>query len=559
MYKGFVRVGTATPEIRTADVAHNRDAVLRCMRAAEEKAFDVTVFPELVLTGAACGDLFLQESLLRASKEALLTLQEATRDMEGVFFVGLPVRACGAIYNGLACINRGKLRGITTKNAVDGKVFSVLKEQSLFLGVPLGPGLLYESASETPVILTAEIGEDAFAPLAPSLFAAQKGAVLVLNAAAHQAMAGRHLLPRYAAHAERLHAGYVVANGNPGDSTTDASYERKSLFVENGDVLDFSEDALAMADIHVERLLAARDRDRSFVSESAEACQRIEIDLPEKKRPLERSFDKFPFAQCDADLERVFAIQVAGLEKRMKHVHAKTAVIGISGGLDSTLALLVLCRTFDNLHLDRKGICAVTMPCFGTSDRTYQNACRMAEKLQVSLREVSIKDAVQAHFADIGHDAKDRNVTFENAQARERTQVLMDIANDIGGFVVGTGDMSELALGWATYNGDQMSMYGVNAGVPKTVVRRVTAYLAETEADADLRQVLLDVVDTPVSPELLPPKEGKIHQKTEDLVGPYSLHDFFLYHFVGEGLRPGTVYRMAVKADRKSTRLNSSH
>jgi NAD+ synthase (glutamine-hydrolysing) len=466
-----------------------------------------------------------------------------------------------------AALNRGRILGLTTKTFLPnyGEFYEMRQfcpgpkrtREILFEGekVPFGPKLLFTAASMESLIVSAEICEDVWSPVPPSIEAAREGATLIVNCSASDETIGKDLYRRSLIEGQsaRLICGYIYANAGEGESTTDLVFGGHNLIAENGTVLKASRrfvNGAIYSEIDLDRLLSERRKNTTFKAMEDPVLWRIPFEVRIEETKLTREISSRPFVPEHAKdravrCEEILMIQAMGLKKRLAHAHAKNAVVGISGGLDSTLALLVSAKAFDMLGLDRKGITAVTMPCFGTTDRTYRNACKMSVKLGASLREIPIAESVKRHFEDIGHDMEDHSVTYENAQARERTQVLMDVANQNGGLVIGTGDMSELALGWATYNGDHMSMYGVNGSVPKTLVRHLVHYYADTCGDEELKAVLYDVLDTPVSPELLPPKDGEIAQKTEDLVGPYELHDFFLYYLLRFGYEPGKIYRLA--------------
>ena len=424
--------------------------------------------------------------------------------------------------------------------------------------LPFGPQLLFEEKSIDGLIVSAEICEDVWSAVPPSIGAAREGAVIIVNCSASDETVGKAAYRKALIEGQsaRLLCGYIYANAGEGESTTDLVFGGHNIIAENGAALAEGkrfENGMICSEIDIKRLWSERRRNTTFQMSDERRLLRIPFHIGMGETCLTRTFPSRPFVPCD-DKERakrceeILTIQAMGLKKRLAHAHAGSAVVGISGGLDSTLALLVTAKAFDALGMDRKHIAAVTMPCFGTTDRTYQNACKMSKRLGADLREVPIAESVRQHFKDIGHDMEDHSVTYENAQARERTQVIMDIANKENGMVIGTGDMSELALGWATYNGDHMPMYGVNASVPKTLVRHLVRYYADTCEDETLKEVLYDVLDTPVSPELLPPEDGEIAQKTEDLVGPYELHDFFLYYFLRFGYEPAKIYRIAKSA-----------
>ena len=567
MRDGFIRVAAATPDIRVADVAYNTEQICALIdETAEEKA-KVVVFPELCVTGYTCGDLFTQDVLLRDARAALLKIAKHTRGKDALFFVGVPLFIDGELYNTAAALNGGRILGLTTKTFLPnyGEFYEMRQfcpgpekaREILFEGerIPFGPQILFAAASMESLVVSAEICEDVWSPVPPSIEAAREGATLIVNCSASDETIGKDSYRRSLIEGQsaRLICGYIYANAGEGESTTDLVFGGHNLIAENGTILKESRrfvNGVIYSEIDLKRLLSERRKNTTFKAAKAPVLCRVPFDIQTEKTKLTRDISSRPFVPGEAKeravrCEEILAIQAMGLKKRLSHAHAKNAVVGISGGLDSTLALLVSAKAFDLLGLDRKGITAVTMPCFGTTDRTYQNACKMSVKLGASLREIPIAESVKRHFEDIGHDMEDHSVTFENAQARERTQVLMDVANQNGGLVIGTGDMSELALGWATYNGDHMSMYGVNASVPKTLVRHLVHYYADTCGDEELKSVLYDVLDTPVSPELLPPKDGEIAQKTEDLVGPYELHDFFLYYLLRFGYEPAKIYRLA--------------
>ncbi len=567
MRDGLIKVAAATPDIRVADVAYNTEKICDLIDETAEEGAKVAAFPELCVTGYTCGDLFTQDILLKDARAALLKIAEHTREKDALFFVGVPLFIDGELYNVAAALNRGRILGLTTKTFLPnyGEFYEMRQfcpgpkrtREILFEGekVPFGPKLLFTAASMESLIVSAEICEDVWSPVPPSIEAAREGATLIVNCSASDETIGKDLYRRSLIEGQsaRLICGYIYANAGEGESTTDLVFGGHNLIAENGTVLKASRrfvNGAIYSEIDLDRLLSERRKNTTFKAMEDPVLWRIPFEVRIEETKLTREISSRPFVPEHAKdravrCEEILMIQAMGLKKRLAHAHAKNAVVGISGGLDSTLALLVSAKAFDMLGLDRKGITAVTMPCFGTTDRTYRNACKMSVKLGASLREIPIAESVKRHFEDIGHDMEDHSVTYENAQARERTQVLMDVANQNGGLVIGTGDMSELALGWATYNGDHMSMYGVNGSVPKTLVRHLVHYYADTCGDEELKAVLYDVLDTPVSPELLPPKDGEIAQKTEDLVGPYELHDFFLYYLLRFGYEPDKIYRLA--------------
>lgn len=567
MRHGFIKVAAATPDIRVADVDYNKGQIIKQMDEAAEAGAKIIVFPELCITGYTCSDLFLQDILLNSAKKALVEIAEHTKNLDALVFVGVPIAVGGELYNVAAALNHGNILGFTTKSFLPnyGEFYEMRQfrpgpkkaEKILFGGkeIPFGPQLLFVENQMANLIVSAEICEDVWSPVPPSIEAAREGATVIVNCSASDETIGKasYRESLISGQSARLISGYIYANAGEGESTTDLVFGGHNLIAENGTILAEAKrfsNGIIYTEFDVQKIANERRKNTTFTETQEHVLPRISFGLEQTETILTRTFPSRPFVPRDDQerakrCEEILTIQAMGLKKRLAHTHAKSAVVGISGGLDSTLALLVTAKAFDALGLERSGITAVTMPCFGTTDRTYQNACKMSLKVGATLREVRIGDAVMQHFKDIGHDPQDHSVTYENSQARERTQVLMDIANQTGGLVIGTGDMSELALGWATYNGDHMSMYGVNASVPKTLVRHLVHYFADTCEDSSLKEVLYDVLDTPVSPELLPPKDGEIAQKTENLVGPYELHDFFLYYFLRMGYEPGKIYRIA--------------
>ena len=567
MRHGFIKVAAATPDIRVADVDYNKEQIIKQMDEAAKAGAKIIVFPELCITGYTCSDLFLQDILLNGAKKALAEIAKQTKELDALVFVGVPLAVGGELYNVAAALNHGNILGFTTKSFLPnyGEFYEMRQfrpgpkkaEMILFDGkeIPFGPQLLFVEKQMANLIVSAEICEDVWSPVPPSIEAAREGATVIVNCSASDETIGKasYREALISGQSARLISGYIYANAGEGESTTDLVFGGHNLIAENGTILAEAKrfsNGIIYTEFDVQKIANERRKNTTFTETQEHVLPRIPFGLEQTETILTRTFPSRPFVPRDDQerakrCEEILTIQAMGLKKRLAHTHAKSAVVGISGGLDSTLALLVTAKAFDALGLERSGITAVTMPCFGTTDRTYQNACKMSLKVGATLREVRIGDAVMQHFKDIGHDPQDHSVTYENSQARERTQVLMDIANQTGGLVIGTGDMSELALGWATYNGDHMSMYGVNASVPKTLVRHLVHYYADTCEDPSLKEVLYDVLDTPVSPELLPPKDGEIAQKTEDLVGPYELHDFFLYYFLRMGYEPGKIYRIA--------------
>lgn len=570
MRQGFIRTAASTPKIRVADPAYNADQIYERMQEGSRNQADIMVFPELCLTAYTCGDLFLQESLLRSAKEELDRLVTRSEGMEMLTAVGLPWQQNGKLYNVAAVFTDGKLLGLVPKTNLPN--YSEFYEVRHFTPgsplitmvpwrdglVPMGTNLLFQCGSVPGLCVAAEICEDVWAPCPPSIAHTMAGATVILNCSASDETVGKDTYREslITGQSARLVCGYVYANAGEGESTQDLVFGGHNLIAEDGTCLAASkrfQNETIYADMDLDRIISDRRRMNTHPAASSHGYYTVNFTLPDRDFELRRLIDNSPFVPKNETerkkrCEEILSIQAMGLKKRLEHTNTTRAVLGISGGLDSTLALLVTARAFDLLGLPREQILAVTMPCFGTTDRTYQNACTMTRKLGAALKEVDIKTSVTQHFADIGQELSNHDVTYENGQARERTQVLMDIANQIGGLVVGTGDMSELALGWATYNGDHMSMYGVNASVPKTLVRHLVRYYADTCGEAKLSAVLLDVLDTPVSPELLPPEDGVIAQKTEDLVGPYELHDFYLYYVLRFGYEPSKIFWMAEKA-----------
>lgn len=570
MRQGFIKVGVSTPEVYVADCQANAEAVWKRIQEMQKSGVKIMVFPELCLTGYTCSDLFLQDRLLNEAAVQLENLREQTADTDALIFVGLPLEVKGKLYNAAAVLNRGKLLGFVPKKHIpnynefyERRHFTPGDESVIWIDwngrkVPFGMNLLFACRQVRHLVVAAEICEDLWVPCPPGISHTAAGAMVMVNLSASDEMVGKDSYRRslVCQNSASLVCAYLYASAGIDESTTDLVFGGQNIIAENGTVLAesrrFSNDT-AVSEIDVDRLAAERRRLSTYPKAGADAASRYEtvfFDLEVEETGLTRRVDPHPFVPSDAQTRdqrcnEILNIQALGLRKRLKHTKCRHAVVGISGGLDSTLALLVTTRAFDMLGLPRKNILSVTMPGFGTTDRTYENACRLTEKLGATLREVSIKDAVTVHFRDIGQDSGTHDVTYENAQARERTQILMDLANQCGGLVIGTGDLSELALGWATYNGDHMSMYAVNVSVPKTLVRHLVRYYADTCGEEELRNTLLDVLDTPVSPELLPPSEGQIAQKTEELVGPYELHDFFLYYMLRAGFEPAKIYRLA--------------
>ena len=570
MKYGFINVAAAVPAIKVADIDYNVMQIESLMAQAEGKGVEILVTPELCITGYSCQDLFREQLLLDKSEEGILQLLDFTRKLDTILIVGAPVLVNSLLYNCAVVIQRGQILGVVPKTYLPN--YGEFYEKRWFASAQdLNPTDIYLAGSPVhvssePMLFTTgdgvkfgvEICEDVWAPIPPSNNLALAGADIVFNLSASDELIGKHdyLRGLLAQQSARTISGYVYASCGFGESTQDVVYGGNAMILENGRILAEGErfsfqPQIQIGQIDIEQLRTERRQNTTFINaqRGAHALHVPAKAVTPKEFVLIRDIDAHPFIPKSGDMqtrcEEILNIQVAGLAKRLYHINAQTAVIGISGGLDSTLALLVTVKAFDKLGLDRKGIIGVTMPGFGTTDRTYNNAIKLMQTLGVTIREISIAKAVTQHFEDIGHDMKQHDITYENSQARERTQILMDVANQVNGIVVGTGDLSELALGWATYNGDHMSMYGVNAGVPKTLIRYLVSYVAGEMAT----DTLLDIVDTPISPELIPADEqGRIKQKTEDLVGPYELHDFFIYYFLRYGFGPAKIYIMAQKA-----------
>ena len=568
MKNGFVKVATITPKCKVADTTYNGEQIRSWMKEAAKAGAMVTVFPELCITGYSCSDLFLQRLLLKEAWIELQSIAEASGDLPGIFFVGLPYEIGGKLYNMAAAISRGEILGMVPKTYIpnynefyEARQFTSGRNlcTQVYLGeqeIPVSTDLLFSCQEIEELKIGAEICEDLWTPNPPSISHAMAGATVMVNLSASDEITGKNAYRRelVAGQSARLLCGYLYCSAGDGESTQDVVYSGHNLICENGHLLKESESfsvGMLLSELDVERIMSERRRMSTF--ETFEDHTEIYFSLGEAvdtETTLTRFVDPAPFVpgkKEDRDLRcnEILQIQAMGLKKRLEHTGCNCAVVGISGGLDSTLALLVTARAFDLLGKDRSGITAVTMPGFGTTDRTYDNAVNMIRCIGAEFVEVDIKNAVRVHFSDIGQDESVHDVTYENGQARERTQILMDLANKKGGMVIGTGDMSELALGWATYNGDHMSMYGVNASVPKTLVRHLVGYYADTCGKKELSDILYDVLDTPVSPELLPPENGQISQKTEDIVGPYELHDFYLYYVLRFGFEPEKILRLA--------------
>lgn len=573
MKYGFVKVAAATPHIRVGDVRFNTNEIIQKIRKADELGAELLVFPELCVCGYTCGDLFGQDVLLQGALSALKEISLATKGLQMLIFVGVPLRANGVLYNCAAAVNDGQVIAFVPKSNLpnyaefyEKRNFQPYRGETLSIAfdgreVPFGNRILFRSVSDEDFTVAAEICEDLWVPNPPSVSHALAGANIIVNLSASDETTGkadyRRLLIR--SQSAKTVSAYVYADAGDGESTTDMVFSGHNIISENGEILAESklfENSITFSEVDVRKLSFERRRINTFYDpHELFGYKIIPFRAAAKSEKLTRTISKWPFVPGnEADREKraelILSMQSAGLRSRIAHTKAGSAVIGISGGLDSSLALLVAVRTFDSLQMDRRNIIAVTMPCFGTTDKTFNNSLRLMRSLGVTSRTVEIAESVRLHFKDIGHDEQVKNAAYENAQARMRTMVLMDIANDEGGLVVGTGDLSELALGWATYNGDHMSMYGVNASVPKTLVK----YLIQSEAariGGETGEVLRDILNTEISPELLPPEKGKISQKTEEIVGPYELHDFFLYYAIRWGFPPRKIYYLAKAAFKR--------
>ena len=569
MRDGFITVACGTPKLRLADCDYNAEQTFTLMRKAEKAGAKVLVLPELGLTGYTCGDLFYQDALLRGAEQALATVLEATRNLEVVTAVGLPLRVNNKLYNCAAIIQKGTVLGVVPKTHLpnysefyEKRQFAAAPEENgtvtLFgKSVPFGNKLVFRCSTMPDLALGFEICEDMWAPCSPAVDLTAAGATVVGNLSASNDIIGKDSYRRQLVtmQSAKLVCGYVYTSCGEGESSSDVVFGAHQMIAENGTLLAERrfDGGLLVSEVDLQKLCYERRRTQMF--DQAPAVWEVPCALTVSPTKLTRYVAPQPFVpegkeDRDARCREILLIASLGLKQRLEHTGAKTAVVGLSGGLDSTLAVLITGLAMKMLDRPMTDIVAVTMPCFGTTDRTRNNAVILAEQMGATLRTVDISNSVRSHFKDIGHDMEDHSVTFENGQARERTQVLMDIANQSGGIVIGTGDLSELALGWCTYNGDHMSMYAVNCSIPKTLVRHLVGYLARDNAKKDeaLHDVLEDILDTPVSPELLPAVQGQISQKTEDLVGPYELHDFFLYYMLRWGFSPRKVYRLAVYA-----------
>ena len=568
MKDGFIKTAAVTPELRVADCAFNADRIIEQVKGCADSGVKLAVFPELSITGYSCGDLFFTDSLLESALENLVRTANATAQTDVLFFVGAPVRSQGRLYNAAFAVCAGEILGAVPKSFIPN--YNEFYEKRYFCSgedvcatlkingkaLPLSRRLLFCHDKIKEFTVGAEICEDLWAARSPSAEHSAAGANIVVNLSASDETVGKAEYRRnlVCVQSAKLLCGYVYANAGKDESTSDTVFAGHDIIAECGTLLaqsELFENGRIISELDVNSVAFEKSKVGQYLDNLPAGYVRIPFGGQVAETSLTRKYSPAPFIPEGNELktraELILKIQAAGLEKRLTHSRASKVVLGLSGGLDSTLTLLVSARALNNLKRPLTDIIAVTMPCFGTTDRTYNNAVKLAVNLGVQLKKINIRKTVLSHFKDIGHREDDRNTAYENAQARERTQVLMDIANDLNGIVVGTGDLSELALGWATYNGDHMSMYGVNASVPKTLVRYLVKYVADN-SDDKVRKVLNDVLDTPVSPELLPAKDGKISQKTEEIVGPYELHDFFLYYFVRKGFSAEKILRLALYA-----------
>ena len=566
MRDGFIKVAAASPSLKVGNPSFNKERIIKLMNEAEAKGVKVLVFPELSITGYTAGDLFFQSALLESATEALLEIAEASAALDVLSFVGYPLRYNGKLYNTAAAVKGGRILAFVAKRNLpnysefyEERWFTPSPKENLVLesedgDILFGSRIIFSASFPSSLKIAAEICEDLWVPDPPSTHHASAGATVLVNLSASDEIIGKSEYRRalVSGQAARTVSAYIYADASEGESTTDMVFTGSNVISENGTILasvEYSCDSLLITEVDTDRLERERAARNTYMTEE-DGYDYIDIEFDEEETLLTRPIDPHPFVPSDEGrrrerCEKILTLQALGLKRRLSHTKSRKVVVGLSGGLDSTLALLVAVRAFDMLALDRKGIVAITMPCFGTTGRTKSNAEKLALAEGVDFRTIDIGESVKSHFRDIGQSMDDLSVTFENGQARERTQVLMDVANKEGALVIGTGDLSELALGWATYNGDHMSMYGVNGGVPKTLVRHLVRYVAETTSIKEEAEVLLDILATPVSPELLPARNGEISQVTEDLVGPYELHDFFLYNMVRLSFSPGKIFRLA--------------
>lgn len=567
MKDGFIKVASATPDIRVADVEFNVKNIIKIIEKQYDNGAKLIAFPELCITGYTCNDLFFQNILIESAIKGLFEIVKFTENKEIITVVGLPLFCMGKLYNCAAVVFNGEVLGFVPKTHLPN--YNEFYEKRHFHSAPdenkliringreylFGKNIIFKNKNMKEFSVAVEICEDLWAPMPVSTNHAIAGANIIVNISASNDFIGKETYRRELVKSQsaRLMSGYIYSNAGEGESTTDLIFGGQDFICENGTVLAESkifQNGVISSEIDVSKLAYLRRMTTTFPEQIIDGYDIVEFETKVTETKLTRLIDSYPFVPSNVSerenrCEKILTMQALGLKKRISHTHSKSVVVGVSGGLDSSLALLVCVKAMDMLRRSHKDIIAVTMPCFGTTSRTKSNAEVLCEKLGVTLRVIDIAQAVNVHFEDIQHNPDDHSVVYENSQARERTQILMDVANQTGGFVVGTGDLSELALGWATYNGDHMSMYGVNSGVPKTLIRHIVKYYADTTQDEKLKKSLYDILDTPVSPELLPPKDGVISQVTEDIVGPYELHDFFLYCVLRWAYEPAKVYRLA--------------
>ncbi len=570
MKNGFIKVSCATPHIKVADCDYNADSVIKIIKESDIKGVKIIAFPELCITGYTCGDLFLQDRLIKSAFKNIIRIKNATENLDIITIVGAPIRCNGKLYNCAVVIKNGNILGIVPKTHIpnysefyEKRHFEPAPDKNILVTIEnneylFGKKIIFTDTQIDSFSFAVEICEDLWTPQPPSISHVIAGATILINLSASDENIGKDKYRRslVSAQSGSLMCAYLYSSAGEGESTTDLIFSGHNLICENGTTLAESklfENSIITSEIDVQKLEYERRRMTTFPANDKTGYEQVLFSVKRGETELTRFVDPYPFVPS-SDSERaercesILKMQSLGLKKRIEHSYAKTVVLGISGGLDSSLALLVAVNAMDMLKRPHTDVVAVTMPCFGTTKRTKTNAEVLCDKLGVTLRTIDIAEAVNVHFKDISHDPENHNVVYENSQARERTQILMDVANQTNGLVVGTGDLSELALGWATYNGDHMSMYGVNASVPKTLIRHIIKYFADTVKQDELKTALYDILETPVSPELLPPKDGVISQVTEDIVGPYELHDFFLYYVVRFGFTPQKIYRLAVYA-----------
>lgn len=567
MQDGFIKVACATPDIKVADCDFNAQQIINIINDVHEKGVKLVAFPELCITGYTCGDLFLQDKLLTSAFNSVKAIEKATEDLDLIVIVGSPIRCNGKLYNCAIVIQNGQILGIVPKTEIpnysefyERRHFQPAPQQNMLVNINceeylFGSKIIFTDSACESFTFAVEICEDLWVPAPPSISHVKAGATVIINPSASDETIGKDSYRRnlVSAQSGSLVCAYLYASAGEGESTTDLIFSGHNLICENGAVLSSSklfDNSVIVTEIDVQKLEYERRRITTFPPNDKSDYEQVFFHINHNETKLSRFVDPHPFVPSSENeraerCEAIFKMQSLGLKKRIVHSNAKTVVLGISGGLDSCLALLVAVNAMDMLSRPRTDVVAVTMPCFGTTERTKTNAEVLCEKLGVTFKSIDIAEAVNIHFRDISHDPENHDVVYENSQARERTKILMDIANQMNGLVVGTGDLSELALGWATYNGDHMSMYGVNAGVPKTLVRHIVKFFADTNEQKELKTALYDILDTPVSPELLPPKNGVISQVTENIVGPYELHDFFLYYVVRWGFAPKKILRLS--------------